>query len=47
MELPAIQTSPWSGGKIPVKMLIKVVLPEPFGPKRPKICPRLRANETV
>src|SRR5262245_7814281 len=39
MSYPSAWIRPAVGGKIPVITLIKVVLPDPFGPMRPRILP--------
>ncbi len=46
MSAPATSTLPELGRTIPQTMLIKVVLPAPFGPSRPKISPARTSNDT-
>src|SRR5215467_9211557 len=46
MSWPPIRAVPSVGSKIPHSIRIKVVLPEPFGPRKPKIDPFPTVNET-
>lgn len=46
MSVPPTQTSPSVMRSIPVRTLISVVLPEPFGPMSPRISPRPRVRLT-
>src|SRR3990172_3899519 len=39
MDMPATTTSPASGSRRPATMEIEVVLPAPFGPRRPNVSP--------
>ena len=41
-----MRTAPEVGGMTPVIIRIVVDFPAPFGPKKPKISPRLTVNET-
>ena len=46
MSWPAITAVPFVGGRKPVSMRIVVVLPAPFGPRKPTTSPFPTENET-
>src|SRR5713101_6925505 len=46
MSPPSKRIEPALGGKVPAIRLKIVVLPEPFGPMRPRISPGLTAKDT-
>ena len=46
MEMPSSKISPSSAARIPVIILIVVVFPAPFGPRKPKISPLFTVSET-
>src|SRR6266496_1555250 len=46
MSWPPIRAVPSLGSRIPHSIRIKVVFPEPFGPRKPKIDPFPTENET-
>ena len=46
-SLPSTKTRPWLGSCMPVATLNSVVLPAPFGPMRPMICPSCRSRLTL
>ena len=42
---PSTRTVPLVAGRKPVMMRMVVVLPAPFGPRKPRICPEGAVNE--
>ena len=46
-SLPSTKIRPWLGSCMPVATLNSVVLPAPFGPMRPMICPSCRSRLTL
>jgi len=46
ISISPIETRPLVGSSTPKIMLMVVVLPAPFGPRRPTISPRLTVNDT-
>src|SRR5690349_13882912 len=47
MSNPATLPAPAVGGKMPQSILMVVDLPAPFGPRKPKISPRLTFRLTL
>src|ERR1700680_4463333 len=47
ISAPANFIEPADGGNVPESMLKIVLLPEPFGPIRPRISPRSTLNDTL
>src|ERR1700683_4477582 len=47
ISAPANWIEPADGGSVPESMLKIVLLPEPFGPIRPRISPCSTSNETL
>ena len=46
ISCPTMEIEPWSGVRNPVIMRMVVLLPAPFGPNNPAICPSGSSKDT-